>query len=157
MINYWFRPVDGSLLTREPALRAMLITFFVTVALGIFFMFFSRRFRTGNPLAARQTNSLGNGLLWSGLIALLIAGCFSQNALFTWRSWLVLALLAIYAVIGYALYFYFTRYPELERQQREERERRRRYVPAPHTLARNKVTVSGTRSSATRRRRKTSR
>lgn len=163
LFRYLTDDVTGESLTDEPALLAMLIVFFITTAVGLAIWFLSRRYEARNPLAASKLNLLGNALGWTGVTALIIAGCFSQNALFTRRFWLYLALLAIYAVLFYYAYYYLTQYTELERIQRQEREARRKYTPAPHTLAGGKeptttrTQVIRTRSSSTRRKRRAQR
>ena len=152
MLSYLFGRVSGTALTTEPALFAMLVVFGVGLLVGVALWLLSRRFRGSNPLAARQTRRLGIWLFGVSAFALTVAGFFSQDALFTRRFWLYLMLLLLYAVIGYALYFYFTSYPRLERQQQVEREKRRKYIPAPHTLAKGGG-AGRSRSSRGKRRR----
>lgn len=160
MINYWFRPVEPEVLTEEPALLAILITFVVTVLAGMVYLLISRRLRAGNPLASKWTGILGQTLFWVGVWNLFMAFCFWNGVLFNWRAWLVLGLLAIYAVLGYATYYYLTRYQELVREQQAERERRRRFVPAPAALGPTRpgpATGPATRVVGGKRRRRTRR
>ena len=153
MFNYFFGPVAGTALTSEPALFALLITFAVSLVISVLVLILVRRYRSSNPLAAKQLNRLGQALLWFSVAALLVCGFFYEGAIFTRRMWPYLMLLPIYGTILYAMYFYFTRYPDLERVQQADREKRRKYIPAPHTLGPARASATPRTSDRRRRRR----
>lgn len=153
-MDYLFGQAAGQAITLEPPLLAMLIFFTVTTLTGAALWYFANRWQRTNDLAGSHARRLGQALLWSGLVALVISAFFYEGALFRQRFWLYLMLLVIYGLVAYALYFRFTQYTRLEGHRQAEQGKRRRYVPPPHSLS--MPSPSSSRKSSSKRRRKSS-